>query len=1025
MRGAQSFFQSLIPIHRALRADIEGKGKPRDYAHQAATIFTLKTLFLKIAEDMRLLPRRGTHKIHRRVEVYRDWFKGMSRSLDWGDYLVYALRDMAYHRLAYDLFKETEYEEVPPSSELVEKLLKTVDELGDLSDIDTRLLGDLYEHLMEPEEQKRLGYYTTPDHIIEFLLDRTLEPAFERWDFRDVRYLDPACGTGHFLVRAYRRFAKRYHREYPDWSEIEIFKHVVENHLFGVDVSEFAARIALFRLMLEGVRVAGAPDDFPDISFNIYVANTLVRLPREVSRRQLLMDEPLRYREDPVARLYGKEAIHLKVDLTDAFSKGFHVINANPPYVRVQKNEQMVWDSKKRKEVDFRDYLRSAYTSAYSNFDLSVPFLERALELCVEGGFVGFITSGKFAKQSYGRKLVEEVLPGKANLRLIADLTDAKVFDVGAYPMLLMLERSDRPDPDGEVEVLATYQPKGDGEETWKHLCEIAESPRSSSHFDPYIGRYSERQSHFRGHPWTFRRSKRNLLEKIKQAGEKTLDEITHIGCDFMSNADPVFVDYITESFIRRNGLEREVLIPCLRGENVRNWMIDWHGNRKRKETYVIALHTPKGERLGEEEELRKRYPNVMRFLSRYRDLLESRRIHSTNVLDAGIRWYELAQSTFRRGAAKVTYSRIAATPHFFLEPYGEYAAHQTLYVIYGESINEETWTTILGVLNSTLTNYYMKQVATKRMGGDKQGGYIEWLASYMKKFPFPKEEQLLQLDISDCVQQLLSVACSAMSYSMHSLVREAEYRSAEELLGKREETIAKYRAAIEEMKRLQDELDHLVYRLYGITDPGDIAELEQPLYKRPWKEPDWDKEFEFEVQDYICDLVEAVFARGTLADARPLSAREIEAELRNLSAEEASSYLGERVPNSPAERVEALRSIYYGGGLTLTADFIRECIETDCRPIPYDPQKFLVGRGAKKVDILHERFLKPLIPGGEVRYGWTGWSPEIQVNVFLGLAEEVRSKGGDPEPFRSWVREKVLPDLSEEFKRQVEEYLI
>gem|GEM_PF-1169905 len=122
---------------------------------------------------------------------------------------------------------------------------------------------------------------------------------------------------------------------------------------------------------------------------------------------------------------------------------------------------------------------------------------------------------------------------------------------------------------------------------------------------------------------------------------------------------------------------------------------------------------------------------------------------------------------------------------------------------------------------------------------------------------------------------------------------------------------------------------------------------------------------------------------------------------------------------------MEALRSVYYGGGLTLTADFIGECIETDCRPIPYDPQKVLVGRGAKKVDILHERFLKPLIPGGETRYGWTGWSPEIQVNVFLGLAEEARSKGGDPEPFRSWVREKVLPDLSEELRRQVEEYLI
>ncbi|MBC8229594.1 N-6 DNA methylase, partial [bacterium] len=363
-----------------------------------------------------------------------------------------------------------------------------VDELGDLSAIDTALIGDLYEHLMDETERKRLGYYTTPDFIIEFLLDRTLESAFDDWHFSDIRYLDPACGTGHFLVRAYCRFLQRYRDENSDMTELEIFKRVMENNIFGIDVSEFAARITLFRLMLEGLDAQWKPelvrDDtqkFPDISFNVFVANSLIRLPSEEEGMLPGIDKPLKYEEDSIARYYKKEISHLKVDLADALNHKFHVINANPPYVRVQRNVESIsvpnsdgsWE-----QMDYLEYLRENYDSAYSNFDLSVPFLERSIDLLTtegNGGYLGFITTGKFAKQNYGKKLIE-VLNEKAQLKFIADLTDAKIFDAGAYPMLLVLQRKNHPDLNADVEIVATYQPKESRQETWKHITTVLEA---------------------------------------------------------------------------------------------------------------------------------------------------------------------------------------------------------------------------------------------------------------------------------------------------------------------------------------------------------------------------------------------------------------------------------------------------------------------------------------------------------------------------------------------------------------------
>jgi hypothetical protein len=68
----------------------------------------------------------------------------------------------------------------------------------------TRFLGDLYQDLSE-SARKRYALLQTPVFVEKFILDRTLTPAIETFGYREVRLIDPACGSGHFLLDAFAR----------------------------------------------------------------------------------------------------------------------------------------------------------------------------------------------------------------------------------------------------------------------------------------------------------------------------------------------------------------------------------------------------------------------------------------------------------------------------------------------------------------------------------------------------------------------------------------------------------------------------------------------------------------------------------------------------------------------------------------------------------------------------------------------------------------------------------------------------
>ena len=178
----------------------------------------------------------------------------------------------------------------------------------DFGNLGAEELGSVYESLLEliphydPDkrtytlevlpgnERKESGSYYTPSSLVECLLDSTLDPLLDEACSRggakekvtallELTVCDPACGSGHFLVAAARRIAKRVAIEEtgePEPPEAEIRKalrRVVGRCIYGVDINPMAAELAKVSLWLEALE-PGKPLSYLDQ--NIHVGNSLL-----------------------------------------------------------------------------------------------------------------------------------------------------------------------------------------------------------------------------------------------------------------------------------------------------------------------------------------------------------------------------------------------------------------------------------------------------------------------------------------------------------------------------------------------------------------------------------------------------------------------------------------------------------------------------------------------------------------------------------------------------------------------------
>ena len=209
-----------------------------DLITQVAVAWVLSSVFVRFLEDNGLIsPPRISGPVHgtesekglKRARDERDLFFRSHPTLTDRDYLLSVFDDLAKLPGAKEVFGP--YNPVNGyrdwlSGDAAQKLIEffqkiDTDGTGEIihnfkdDQWDTRFLGDLYQDLSEAA-RKKYALLQTPLFVEEFILERTLEPAIREFGLKNFKMIDPACGSGHFLLGSFGRILEHWRRKSPE-----------------------------------------------------------------------------------------------------------------------------------------------------------------------------------------------------------------------------------------------------------------------------------------------------------------------------------------------------------------------------------------------------------------------------------------------------------------------------------------------------------------------------------------------------------------------------------------------------------------------------------------------------------------------------------------------------------------------------------------------------------------------------------------------------------------------------------------
>ncbi len=236
-------------------------------------------------------------------------------------------------------------------------------------DLPIELVSNIYELFLKSEDKEKSGIVYTPPILVNFMIDEIMPIENPQKDFK---LIDPSCGSGIFLVGAYKRLIEWWMIE-NEWKKPtpDIAKGIIRDSIFGVDKEEGAIQVSIFSLSL-----ALCDTFLPEVIWNDLTFDNLE------DSRNLIGQDFFEYIQD--------ESCHNKFDL----------VIGNPPFV----NKYKEWtDIAKKFEKK---------TSSISNKQLSFFFLEQSFNLLKEEAFLCMIQPSAFlysqTSDSFRNKIFEE-----------------------------------------------------------------------------------------------------------------------------------------------------------------------------------------------------------------------------------------------------------------------------------------------------------------------------------------------------------------------------------------------------------------------------------------------------------------------------------------------------------------------------------------------------------------------------------------------------------------------------------------
>lgn len=680
-------------------------------------------------------------------------------------------------------------------------------------DWNTRFLGDLYQDLSEAT-RKRYALLQTPEFVEEFILDRTLTPAIREFSFREVRMIDPTCGSGHFLLGGFARLVTLWFEHEPGSNPRVIAQRALDS-VAGVDLNPFAVAISRFRLLVAALKVSGVQRlaEAPDFRIHVAIGDSLLHGTRfSMTVSEGMFDDAETYAGSALAHAYATEDL---AEVNRILGRQYHAVVGNPPYIVV-------------KDAALSAAYRERYASCHMKYSLGAPFTERFFELAEaprggsSAGYVGLITANSFMKREFGSKLIEQVLP-RLDLTHVIDTSGAYIPGHGT-PTVILFGRHRAPIGESVRTVMGIKGEPNTPDDparglVWSAIVNQIDHPGSESDF---VSTTDTPRVTFGRHPWSIGGGgAAELKEDIESAGTVKFGSLTTaMGFFGISAADEVVL--ADSASLRRSGVEPDRFRPLISGDEVRDWLAvpELHAIFPYDADGLVDITAA---------------PGMEKWLWSTRTLLGARTTFSKRTyLEEGRPWWEWHQIALERirTPLTITFAEVATHNHFVLDRGGKVFNRTAPVIKLPASSSEDEHLGLLGLLNSSVACFWLKQVCHNKGGG---GATTKLAPEGWENFYALNSTKVAEFPLSTSRPIDISSRLDMQSRQFVALQPAALLNPGQPLPTRTSLDAA--RALAEQLRRLiiaqQEELDWQCYRLYGLLPAGlgvDELEFDAPV---------------------------------------------------------------------------------------------------------------------------------------------------------------------------------------------------